>query len=446
MKKDKDTEVIEQDNIIYFNGSEEVKEENNKLKKRIRNRKIVLIALLFVCLAGLGVVYYILTHKTYTSYRVVATKEISRESNATYLEFGSGMLEYTNEGVTYINSSGKVEWKSGIACTKPTAAVNGRYGAIADISGKNLYVFDIAGEVTSVSLPYSLVDLSVASQGSVVVILENDETNFINCYSKSGEKIYEIQTTFSKSGYPMDIDVSGDGEQLVASFIQIEGVTYKSRVVVYDFGTQGKQASADRIIGEFEYADEIISKVKILDSKSAALYGTHTLATIKLGSAPSKRAEVNIDKKIHAVFSNKKYIGIIVENPEIEDAYELCVYNLDCNEKFTEGFNFEYENIYTSSKEIIVTGGINALVYRLNGTVKFEGTFDEQIESLVPVERKRNQYTVAYSDREEVIKLVTKKKEKAKSSGTSDYSTEDEIDSHKELINTNTDIEDAGDE
>lgn len=418
MKKKERIEDSEQDNILYFNGSEEAQEANNKREKRIRNRKIIMFALLFVCVICGFVVYYVLTHRTYESYKVVSTKEMTRESNATYLEFGSGMLEYTNEGVSYINSSGKVEWKSGIACTKPTAAVSGKYGAIADISGKNLYVFDTSGEVTSVSLPYSLIDLSVASQGSVVVILENDETNFINCYSKSGEKIYEIQTTFSKSGYPMDIDVSSDGEQLIASFIQIKGVGYKSRVAVYDFGSQGKQASADRIIGEFEYDDEIISKVKILDGNNVALYGTHTLATIKLGNAPDRRSEVRIDNKIHAVFSNKKYVGVIIENPEIEEVYELVVYNLDCKEKFRDGFNFEYENIYTSGKEIIVTGGNNALVYRLNGTVKFEGVFDETIESMVPVERKHNQYTVAFADREEVIKLVMKKKDKSKNKST----------------------------
>ena len=44
----------------------------------------------------------------------------------------------------------------------------------------------------------------MAANGAVVAVLEDNEANYINMYSKEGTKIYSIKTTVSGDGYPLD--------------------------------------------------------------------------------------------------------------------------------------------------------------------------------------------------------------------------------------------------
>lgn len=50
----------------------------------------------------------------------------------------------------------------------------------------------------------------------------------------------QIKTNMGGNGYPLDISLSGDGTQLIASYVLIQNGELKNRVVFYDFSEIGK--------------------------------------------------------------------------------------------------------------------------------------------------------------------------------------------------------------
>ena len=86
--------------------------------------------------------------------------------------------------------------------------------------------------------------------------------------------------------------------------------------------------------------------------------------------------------------------------------YDIKVYDLRGNLEFQEKITFDYTNIYAAEKEIIISGGDHCLIYRTNGSVKFNGRFAGNIISVVP-NGNNLEYVVVYDDATEIIKLKT---------------------------------------
>lgn len=91
-----------------------------------------------------------------------------------------------------------------------------------------------------------------------------------------------------------------------------------------------------------------------------------------------------------------------------ESSYVMSVYDTKGNKKFTKKIEFNYDNIYASEKEIIVTGDVNCKIIRTNGSIKFDGKLSGKILSMVPSGKKLS-YVVVYDDATEIIKLKSDK-------------------------------------
>ena len=66
----------------------------------------------------------------------------------------------------------------------PQAVVNGDYAAVADMNGRDVYVFNKSGKVSNQTLNYDITNIDIASQGVYVVILSGENENYINAYDK----------------------------------------------------------------------------------------------------------------------------------------------------------------------------------------------------------------------------------------------------------------------
>ena len=205
-KKNKD------DNVIYVRGNEEAG-ENNRLKEKGRKKKnnLFLLLLLFLIIVVTAVITMI-SNKEYKGYRVLSQTETNYENTASYIQFSNNLLKYTPDGVSYINRNGDTVWSAGINMKMPIAVARGNYAVVADLNGNAVSVFSNEGQVSSLTMPYTICDVDIAKQGAFAVVLESDKTNYIKLYDKNGKDVYELQTTIDKSGYPIDIAISEDGK------------------------------------------------------------------------------------------------------------------------------------------------------------------------------------------------------------------------------------------
>lgn len=399
---------IEQDNdnVVYVNGSEETQEHNKRVQREIsRRKKIVFFAVLIVA-AVAGIVIYVMLHKEYKGYKVVKSAETNYENTASYVQFAGNLLKYTPDGVSYINANGDTVWSAGINMLMPMAVTSGDYAVIADMSGNSVCVFNTSGQVSSLTMPYAICDVDVASQGAFAVMLESDKTNYVNLYDKNGNVVYEMQTTLDKSGYPLDMTISDDGRKLFTSYINIAGNSVQDNLAAYNFGDVGQNSNADRMVGGYMFENEVVPKVEFIDNDTVAAFGTNTISIYDMKEKPSFKTDIKFENEIRSVFYNKDYIGVIQDNQgeTSEHMYKVQVYDLKGNKKFDDYIDFPYSNVYAADKEIIISGGNNCLIYRKDGSVKFDGILSGNINSIVP-SGNHLEYIVVYDTVTETIKL-----------------------------------------
>jgi len=385
--------------------------ENQKNRRKKAHIKTFWVLFLLVLIVSLSVgVYVYRKMRRYRGYKVIRSTELQYEATAEYIEFGGNLLKYTPEGVSYINANGDMVWTTGIDLKVPIAKVKGDYAVIGDKGGNTVCVFSTAGEVGKVTMPYEIRDIDVCKTGAFTVILESDEVNYINMYSSTGEKIYEMQTSIDRSGYPIDMTISDDGQKLFTSYFRLDGVNIVNQLTAYNFGEVGQNTNADRMVGGFTFDDEMIPKVEFLTNSCVAAFTDQEIKLYTMKEKPTEKATIAYDGEVIGVFYSSSYVGIVQKNPDANvGGYLMKVYDTSGKELFQYPFSIEYERIYAAKNEIIVTGGNQCLIVTKSGRTKFSYAFSSMIKSMVPA-AKRNQYIVTFEDRTETIKLTTEDK------------------------------------
>lgn len=420
----KRTDEDENDNVIYVNGPDEAMQSNLDNKKRIiKQRRIMLAILVVLFIAGIGVIYSFV-HREYRGYRVLKSNETNYENTASYVQFCGNLLKYTPDGVSYINTSGDIVWSAGINMKMPVAVVSEGYAAIADMSGNSVCIFNETGAVSSLTMPYAISDVDVAKQGAFAVVLESDKTNYINLYDKSGSIVYEMQSTIDKSGYPLDITISDDGQKLFTSYINVTGTNASNYIGAYNFGEVGQNSNADRMVGGYKFEEQVIPKVEFIDNNTVVAFGTNVICVYSMKEKPSEKARINFDDEIRSIFYSGDFIGVVQSANEAGHMFKLKTYDVYGKLKFEDYIDFNYNNVYAAEKEIIVSGESECVIYRTNGSIKFRGSLSGSIASIVP-SGNRLEYVVVYDDRTEIIKLKTDEAEIVNDTGVNSGNGED---------------------
>lgn len=406
-KKQKNNKKQNNDNVIYVGGSKEAEESNkdNAQKRSLRMKSAAAVLILIALVAAIAFVNSVI-NKEYKGYRVINSTETNYENTASYIQFSGNLLKYTPDGVSYINRNGDTVWSAGINMKMPIAVARGNYAVVADLNGNAVSVFSNEGQVSSLTMPYTICDVDVAKQGAFAVVLESDKTNYIKLYDKNGKDIYELQTTIDKSGYPIDIAISEDGKKLFTSYINMNGTTITNSLAAYNFGDVGQNANADRMVGGYMFDSQVIPKVSFVSNDMVVAFGTNEVNIYAMKEKPGEKAKIKFDVEIQSVFYSEKYIGVIIKNDNPEDnyLYKVKVYDLKGKLKFEYDIDFNYDNIFAGKNEFIISGGSDVLIMRKNGNVKFKGNLTGRIVNIVPT-GNRLEYVVTYDNATEIIKL-----------------------------------------
>lgn len=402
------------DNIVDAGGSPEAALRNEKIQNDRVKRKRIIFMLVICGLLLVAAFMFVNRRRQYSGYKVVESSQTDYENTANYIEFSENLLKYTQDGVSYINAKGDTVWTTGINMKIPVAVSSGNYAVVADMNGNSVCIFSAEGQVSSQTMPYPICDVDVGDQGAFVVVLESDKTNYINMYNRKGEIIYEIQTTIDKSGYPLDISISDNGEKLFTSFLNVGNNVMENNLAAYNFGEVGQNSNADRVVGGYKFSDQIFSKVEFVNNDTVVAFGTKSIEIYAMKEKPNLRKSITFDKEIRSILYGEDFIGVIQKETgqDTKHLYTVSVYNLRGKREFASYVDFEYDNIFTTKDEIILSGGNDCLILRQNGSVKFQGKLPGRIKSIVP-SGKHLEYVVVCDNETMVIKLKGVKQEQA---------------------------------
>lgn len=372
---------------------QEAEQAQEKGKRRQRRRRLLVFLAVVLVLGALvaGAVY--MMKRPYTGFsqnwRNSFTGEngVSESDYEDYEIFGDGFLKVTRDGATYIDSSGKTIWNQSYEMNSPYVSISGDYCAIADQGKTAIYIMNKTGTTGQAETNLPITKISVAGTGVTYALLEDSKASYITVFSKEGAALdISIKSVLDGDGYPVDIAVSPDGTELIASFASIENGTIQNKVIFYNLSEIGQNAGSNRVVGGFtdDFSGHLAGRVHFSDDTHAQAFydGGIAFFSTKVLTSPELSQKVEIEQTIQAITYADDYIGVITDNSDSEtsaDPYTLTVYRLNGQTVFSTPFQLNYTNFDIDQDRVLVYNNTTLQLYDMSGTLKYSGNIDTSI-------------------------------------------------------------------
>ncbi len=328
--------------------------------------------------------------------------------NSNYEVFADGILSYNKDGSSLLDANGAVIWQKAYTMNMPMLSICDGYAVIYDKEGTNFYTYDKDGCIGEGKANRPILKAVIASQGVVATVQEENTGgyNYIQYYNKDGSALdIELRTTIADSGYPLDIDISSNGTQLIASYVYMDAGTVSNRITFYNFDV-GK-SEPQRMVGTFSDYDQIlVPQVAFLGDEMAVTFGDGRIDFYTLENAlkPERKESYSFDNKtVKSIFYNDDYAGVILDTGST--SHELRLYDNSGKEVLKKEINFEYEKVKLTGENIVFLNDTSCQIYTLTGTLKYEGGFelDSVLKDVVSVSGK--EYLVSTNNLAEVVRF-----------------------------------------
>jgi hypothetical protein len=133
--------------------------------------------------------------------------------------------------------------------------------------------------------------------------------------------------------------------------------------------------------------------------------GTDKILVFEGSQKPEVDREIKLTERVQSFFCNEKYIGIVYDKRDSENAWHIEV--MDLRGKIITKFDTQiaYEKIeFLSNNEICITSKTECEIYTRLSTKKFSYTFDKEIYSIIANGKGQN-YIFIFKETAEEVRL-----------------------------------------
>lgn len=366
-----------------------------------KKRYIFLVILLILSIVAVIVIRII---STYDDYEEIKTWERVDTGESTYSSFQGNILKYSGDGVFYTAYDGSLIWNYTYDMTNPAIDTCGNYIIAFDKKGSEVDIFSTKGFVNQISTNIPVVDARVAGQGTVALLLQENNTSYIQMYDKTGTLLVSGEIHPENRGFPVSMALSSDATKLLLSIINVNGGDITSELVFYDFTDKGKE-EVDNIVATYTYIGTLIPKIEFVNKDKAIAFADKKIILFNNNLRATVAKEINVSEEMKSIFYNNTHFGYVCEEV-LEDGTvvnQLNVYNLyglkTTTKEITESFT---EISLMDNNEVLISDGNNITIYNLQGFEKFKYTFDEKVYSVIPGATSRRYYLIEESRTEEI--------------------------------------------
>ena len=381
-------------------------QEKEESQKKSRNKVLTITISVIVGVIALGILIYFLTNRCYTGYKVQNQVERSDSNNVNYTYFNNNILKYSGSGINALDNQGNSLWNGGFEMKQPQIDMCDGYVVVADINGKQFYVYNGKDEGKSMETALPIVRAKVAGQGVVAALLQDadsDVLNIYNPYSSTERLLVEIPSNVSEEGYPIDFDISPDGQTVVIAYLIVKGNEVETQVNFYNFTDVGQDKNT--LVGGKSFKNSMVSCIEFVGEDKVAIFHETGYSVFKGMKQPELDYEKNFTEEIRSMAYNDKYIAVVVQQAEKESDQLLYLYNISGGQKLKKKISYEYSDMNIYNDEILFWSSHECHVLRKNGREKFACDFKEEIEMLYPTGNKRV-YTLVDAVSIQKIKLA----------------------------------------
>lgn len=342
---------------------------------------VLIVAVILICIIN---VYS--SNVAYTNYDILHSATREDGNNASYLKYQDGYIRYSTDGIAYYKNDGSVIWNHAYEINNPQVRICDEYIVVGNISGRNLFLYNKNGIKTEIDAAMTVTQVDVAQQGVTAVSLEDGNTNYINMYDSSGNKLTYITTSLAGDGYPLDMALSNDGSKLVVSYVSVNGEDLQTNLAFYNFSDVG-QNSVDRLVGGFNhYGTALVGKVEFVNNNTVVAFAEDRVSFYNISQYPELVQEVAFENQLQKITYNSEYVGIIFNNADSVDKYRMEIYNIKGQKAAELLFSEDYRNFEFNKQDVILYNEKTFSLVSLKGKVKYRNNFDMIIEKIIPLD------------------------------------------------------------
>ena len=365
-----------------------------------RRRKIIIVTITCVaCIIVAAGIFMLLVNsflnKQYKSYKVIEETKINISTSDKYLSYNGKIIKYSRDGISAVDASGNIIWNGSYDMISPAVDICGKYVVVADIGAKSFFVYNEEGQAKEIVTDYPITQACVSIHGIVAVLLEQANSNVINIYDPyniSARLLVEIPTNVDE-GYPVCIDISPEGTNLVASYVCVTSGNVQSRVAFYDFTDVGKNTNC--LVGAKNYDETVIADVRFLGSNNICIFTDNGFSIWKNARQPRETYSNTYEEKIKSAFCNSKYIGMVFENSSRTKPYQMKVYGLTGEKVLDLGFDNDYTSVKMyGDDEILFNSASECTIFRINGVKKLSCKVNGKVLQFFPADGINKYYLV----------------------------------------------------
>ena len=370
------------------------------LKAPFKSRRqwIVFFAILLLLAGGL-----VLILKVETSYFVQESYEKKDVTGTTYDRLGKKLFKYSPDGVSCLNANGDVLWNSTFSMQSPIVDICESTAVVGDQQGTDVYIYNEDGVVGQFETLLPIKKVEVARQGVVAAVLEDEDVTWIYLYDTSGGEIAKMRTSVKESGYPVDVDLSPDGLQIMVSFLFADKGSIETRVSFYNFDAVG-QAAENNLVNQITYQNEVVPSVFFVDNDRSAALGSDGFCVYKGKDVPEEKVRVSFEEEILSTFHEGNSLGLVFESDKDNYKYKLLVYNLNGRCTMKKYFNLPYRQVKMQEGNIILSNEKEFQVYSSRGRKRVDIVYEKAVEDVISVPGI-GKYMVISSDCTEMIRV-----------------------------------------
>lgn len=376
-----------------YNNQAEKEEYQKKIAAHKRKVRCTIAAIMAVIIVIMIVINIYMKNRSFDEYEVVDTIQTNMAVGSRYYGYADCMLAYSDDGISYIKE-GETVWNQAFEMKEPLVDICKTTVAICDLQSTVVYIYNSEGQQGKIETMYPIIDLEVSEQGVIAAITKDMETNRIEIFDKDGNSIAVGQTYVTGEGCPVDISLSNDGTKLAVSYVYIDGVSAKSKVVFYNYSEVGKN-EVSRIVGGFNHYDtSLVAKVEFLDNDTVAVFAENMFTIYSIKQKPEIVYEQKLGERIKSIFYNESHVGMILSSEDYDNPYIIKIYDTEGNEEASETSDFMYTGIEFKDDSIVLYNAENMLLMTTGGRIRYKGTIAEEIIEVIAGNKDNEYYIV----------------------------------------------------
>ena len=366
-----------------------------------KKRYMFLVVLLILSIVAIIIIKII---STYDDFEEIKTWERVDTGESIYSSFKGHLLKYSGDGIFYTDYNGSLIWNYTYDMTNPAIDTCGSYVIAFDRKGSEVDIFSTNGFINQISTNIPVTDARVAGQGTVALLLQENNTSYIQMYDKTGTLLVSGEIHPENRGFPVSMALSSDATKLLLSIINVNGGDITSELVFYDFTDKGKEEE-DNIVATYTYIGALIPKIEFVNKDKAIAFADKKIIVFNNNLRATVAKEIAVPEGMKSIFYNDTHFGFVCEEVMADGTIvnQLNVYNLYGLKTTTKEINESYSEVsLMDNNEVLISDGNNITIYNLQGFEKFKYSFDEKIYTIIPGATSRRYYLIEESKTAEI--------------------------------------------